>query len=92
MPPQTPSSADRTAPPAMRETLGRFLPYLWPADRPDLKLRICGAMLMVLLGKAAVLSMPFAYKAAVDRMTIDGTTMAMAAIIAVLAYGAARLG
>ncbi len=76
----------------MRETLGRFLPYLWPDDRPELKLRICGAMLMVLLGKAAVLSMPFAYKAAIDRMTIDGTSMAMAAIVAVIAYGAARLG
>ena len=85
-------SAANASQPAMRQTLARFLPYLWPADRPDLKRRICGAMVMVLLGKAAVLSMPFAYKAAVDRMTIDGTTMALTAMIAVLAYGAARLG
>ena len=77
---------------AMRETLGRFLPYLWPDGRPDLKRRICAAMVMVLLGKAAVLSMPFAYKAAVDRMTIDGTAMAVAAMLAISAYGAARLG
>ena len=77
---------------AMRQTLARFLPYLWPHGRGDLKRRICGAMLMVLLGKAAVLSMPFAYKAAVDRMTIDGTAMAVAAMVAILAYSAARLG
>ncbi len=88
----TASPAPSGKQPAMRQTLARFLPYLWPDGRPDLKLRICGAMLMVLLGKAAVLSMPFAYKAAIDSMTIDGTTMAMVAITAVLAYGAARLG
>lgn len=86
------SSAKSGKPVAMRQTLGRFLPYLWPEGRPDLKRRICGAMLMVVLGKVAVLFMPFAYKSAIDRMTIDGTTMAVAAIIAILAYGAARLG
>ena len=88
----TSSPAPSGKPPVMGETLSRFLPYLWPQDRPDLKLRICGAMLAVLLGKAAVLSMPFAYKAAIDSMTIDGTAMAMAAMLAVAAYGAARLG
>ncbi|MGQ2930944.1 MAG: ABC transporter transmembrane domain-containing protein, partial [Sphingopyxis sp.] len=92
MPPDTQTSADAAKEPPVLDTLRRFLPYLWPDGRPDLKLRICGAMLMVLLGKAAVLSMPFAYKAAIDSMTIDGTTMAMVAITAVLAYGAARLG
>lgn len=88
----TASSAPNGKQPELREMLARFLPYLWPDQRPDLKLRICGALVMVLLSKAAVLSMPFAYKAAVDRMTIDGTGLAMAAIVAVLAYAAARLG
>ncbi|WP_373487019.1 ABC transporter ATP-binding protein/permease [Blastomonas sp.] len=76
----------------MRAILARFLPYLWPAGRADLKLRIMVALLMVLGGKAAILSMPFAYKAAIDSMTIDGAATATVAITMVIAYGAARLG
>jgi len=39
-------------------TLRRFLPYLWPAGRGDLKLRVVVAMLLVLLGKGITLAMP----------------------------------
>ena len=39
-------------------TLRRFIPYLWPSERPDLKRRIVGAMLFVLLAKATTLALP----------------------------------
>ena len=71
-------------------TIRRFLPYLWPDDRPDLKRRIVGAMGFVLLAKAVVLALPFAYKKAVDRMAGD-VEGALGVIIAlVVAYGAGR--
>ena len=50
-------------------TLRRFLPYLWPKDRPDLRARIVGAMLLVLCAKAVILLTPLALKRVVD--TID---------------------
>ena len=68
----------------------RFLPMLWPRGETELKARVIGAVLLVLAGKAAVLAMPFAYKAVIDRMSA-GTTAAFAVVAAlVLAYAGAR--
>ena len=67
----------------------RFLPMLWPKGATELKARVVAAVVLVLVGKAAVLAMPFAYKAVIDRMT--GTTAAFAVVAAlVLAYAGAR--
>ena len=70
----------------------RFLPYLWPADRPDLKRRIMGAMALVLLAKATTLTLPYVYKRAVDAMTTPANTAMMAALAFVIAYAAGRFG
>ena len=53
-------------------TLRRFLPYLWPKDRPDLRARIVGAMLLVLCAKAVILLTPLALKRVVDTMSGQG--------------------
>ena len=66
MPPERPELPNRPDP--SFGTLRRFLPYLWPADRPALRLRVVVALLLVLASKAVVLIMPFAYKGAIDRM------------------------
>ena len=71
-------------------TLRRFLPYLWPATRPDLRRRVVVALLLVLAAKCIVLIMPFAYKGAIDRMstgTREGVTIAVALVVA---YAGAR--
>src|SRR5213075_2659400 len=49
--------------------LWRFLPMLWPKGEAELKVRVVAAVVLVLAGKAAVLLMPFAYKAVIDRMS-----------------------
>ena len=73
-------------------TLRRFLPYLWPAGQPRLKARVIIAIILVLAAKTATLTMPFAYKAAVDRMS-GGLDEATGLIIAlVVAYAGARFG
>ena len=69
--------------------LVRFLPMLWPKGEAELKARVILALLLVLAGKAAVLVMPFAYKAIIDRMTGTGAAFAVVAGL-VLAYCGAR--
>jgi ATP-binding cassette subfamily B protein len=69
--------------------LWRFLPMLWPKGQLELKLRVVAAMLLVLAGKAAVLLMPFAYKAVIDRMSSHQAVFALVAGL-VAAYATAR--
>ncbi len=75
-------------------TLRRFLPYLWPAGRGDLKLRVVAALALVLLGKGVTLAMPYTLKLALDAMAApkalappDGVMVA-AALVA--SYALAR--
>ncbi len=71
--------------------LVRFLPMLWPEGQAELKARVIAAVVLVLAGKAAVLVMPFAYKAVIDRMSGAGTAAAFTIVAAlVLAYAGAR--
>jgi len=71
--------------------LVRFLPMLWPKGETELKARVIAAVVLVLAGKAAVLVMPFAYKAVIDRMAGHGNAAAFALVAAlVLAYAGAR--
>ena len=90
MPPDRPT--DTATPEHGFATLRRFLPYLWPAGYPALKARVVIALLLVLAAKAAVLTMPFAYKGAIDRMTPGQEPAAMLAVALVIAYAGARLG
>ena len=73
-------------------TMRRFLPYLWPKNRPDLRLRIALATLLVIAAKAVTLALPFAYAGAVDAMAADGDGLLWPALSLVLAYAAGRFG
>ena len=90
MPPDRPELTDRPEP--SFSTLGRFLPYLWPKDKPALRARVAIALALVLLSKAVVLIMPFAYKGAIDRMTPGMEPAVMLAVALIVAYAAARFG
>jgi ATP-binding cassette subfamily B protein len=89
-----PDNATRKSLPAEAgwTTVRRFLPYLWPKDRPDLRWRIAVALLLVLVAKGIVLSIPFAYKKAVDAMSAEGGEAAVLALPAalVIAYAGGR--
>ena len=75
-------------------TIRRFLPYLWPAGRADLRRRIGYATIFVVLAKAVVLALPFAYAHAVDVMADaekpGGNPALWVALGLVLAYSAGR--
>ncbi len=95
MPPDaaTPTPADHDG----WHVLKRFLPYLWPRDNPALKRRIVIAIGFVLLAKATTLTLPFAYKYAVDTMEVpEGggplDELALVAMALVAAYALGRFG
>jgi ATP-binding cassette subfamily B protein len=69
--------------------LWRFLPMLWPKGEGELKARVLLAVILVLLGKAAVLVMPFAYKAVIDGMSGKHAPFAIVAGL-VAGYATAR--
>src|SRR5260370_38735660 len=97
-PPATanPVSAGRST---LMSTLAHLWPYIWPADRADLKLRVLGAMGLLLLAKLATLAVPFTFKWAIDALAGHDATpdrsswlvWVLAAPIAMtLAYGGMR--
>ncbi|WP_067786286.1 ABCB family ABC transporter ATP-binding protein/permease [Paraurantiacibacter namhicola] len=90
MPPIHDTPGDAVMEQAGWKTVRRFLPYLWPAGRPDLKRRILLAGLFVLLAKAVVLTLPFAYAGAVDVMAADGDPALWVGIGLVVAYAGGR--
>ncbi|MDE2619626.1 MAG: metal ABC transporter permease, partial [Sphingomonadales bacterium] len=101
MPPETPRSPADGRPEPRHDgwsTLRRFLPYLWPADNPALRRRIVGATLLILAAKATTLALPYAYKRAIDAMSLPGTAPGAnggayaVALAFVLAYALGRFG
>ncbi len=72
-------------------TLATLLPYLWPADRLDLRARAVAAISCLAIAKVAAVSVPYFYKQAVDMLT-DGSNIIVSALVFILLfYGIARL-
>ncbi len=46
-------------------------PYMWPSDRPDLKLRVGIAILALVIAKVVTVLIPYAYKWATDALTAN---------------------
>ncbi|MFD2649083.1 ABCB family ABC transporter ATP-binding protein/permease [Devosia albogilva] len=57
---------------SLLSTVRNLWGYMWPADRPDLKVRVMLAFGALLLSKVATTLVPFAYKGIID--SLDGTT------------------
>ncbi len=73
-------------------TLRRFLPYLWPADRPALRWRIIAAVAFIALSMATQFIMPALLGWAVDSMGVGGPRISTFVLLYVLAYSATRFG
>ncbi|MBB4631790.1 ABCB family ABC transporter ATP-binding protein/permease [Sphingosinicella soli] len=80
------------SPDTQQHPLRRFLPYLWPADKPGLKLRVVIALILVLIAKATMLTMPFAYKGIIDSMATPANEGVLLGVGLVFAYAVARFG
>ena len=80
--------------PSQWETLKRLLPYLWPQGRPDLKIRVVLAMLLLVLSKLITVATPYSFKWATDALIAkNGPLVAglSVAVLMILAYGLGRV-
>src|SRR6267154_6431624 len=86
---------------ALLRTVARLWPYIWPADRRDLQVRVLWATLLLFGAKLATVAVPFTFKWAVDALSGQGSApvaanswlfWAFAAPVAMtLAYGVMRI-
>jgi ATP-binding cassette subfamily B protein len=82
-------------------TLVNLWPYIWPADRRDLKARVIFATILLFLAKLATVAVPFTFKWATDALAGRGTAPIApdnwlawtftAPIVMTLAYGGTRI-
>jgi ATP-binding cassette subfamily B protein len=78
-------------------TIRRVLPYLWPADNREIRVRVVLALVALVLARVISVITPFFYKGAVDAMAPGGgesnaTVFLIAGAVGLtIAYGMARL-
>ena len=78
-------------------TVGNLWPYMWPADRPDLKLRVAWAAAFLVVAKLVLLLVPYTFKWATN--ALDNQLVApdwvppllVAPVMLVLAYNVVRV-
>lgn len=76
------------------QTMKGLLPYLWPAGRWDLKIRVVIALVALIVSKLITVWTPYAYKYATDALTaVGGQAAAVVAVplFMILAYGLGRI-
>ena len=78
--------------------LRELAPYIWPAGRPDLRMRVVMAMIALIIAKTITLLVPIAYKAVVDLLTGEATGkeitavgLAASPVFLIVAYGVGRV-
>ncbi|MBB3929649.1 ATP-binding cassette subfamily B protein [Kaistia hirudinis] len=80
-------------------TLKRLWPFIWPSDRPDLKMRVALALVVLVAAKLVTVMVPYAYKWAADSLTAARgadtsagiATVLTVPILLVIAYGGGRI-
>src|ERR1700723_2523964 len=90
--------SDRTA---LFSMLVHLWPYIWPANRADLKARVIFATVLVFVAKLATVAVPFTFKWATDALAGHGTAPVWAnswfawslatPVMMTLAYGGMRI-
>ncbi len=94
MPQKKTVSADSANP---IDTIANLWPYMWPADRIDLKLRVVWATVILVIAKAVLILVPYFFKWATDALNNKPDALGFlpqfltGAVMLVLAYNLARL-
>ncbi|HWB48741.1 MAG TPA: ABC transporter ATP-binding protein/permease [Stellaceae bacterium] len=89
MPPSLAGGAKGSLRDGLRALRG-LLPYLWPRDALELRLRVVAALGLLVGAKTINIAVPFLYKHAVD--TLSGRYgLVTVPVVLILAYGAARV-
>ena len=73
-------------------TILRVVPYLWPKDRFDFRVKVISALVLLVLAKAVINFAPFLYREAVNALTETGNSpFLLGAVGMTVAYGGARI-
>ncbi len=82
-------------------TMRGLWPYIWPANRRDLQLRVAISMVLLLAAKLATITVPFTFKWATDALVGEGSAPVAASswlvwvfaapIVMTIAYGGTRI-
>ena len=92
--------APKTEPAKSRSTFGTVLslwPYMWPADRADLKMRVVWASVFLVVAKFILVLVPYFFKWATDALTgelqpVDWVPAVLVVpVMLVLAYNVVRI-
>lgn len=79
------------------QTLVNLWPYMWPADRPDLKARVVWATVYLVVAKLVLIAVPYFFKWATDALSGDGASppplpaFLIAPVMLVVAYNVLRV-
>ncbi|WP_196259108.1 ABCB family ABC transporter ATP-binding protein/permease [Pelagibacterium limicola] len=81
---------------ATASTIRHLWTYMWPENRPDLRMRVIWAIAALLAAKVATTLVPFAYKGIIDTLSASGPDTALVLglavpIILVIAYGLGQI-
>ncbi len=81
-----------------------LLPFVWPKERPDLRMRVAGAFAVLVLAKLVTIAVPVLFKEATDWLTAHqpamtgaggmagvGQKLALGTAMLIVAYGVARV-
>ena len=73
-------------------TILRVVPYLWPKNRFDFRVKVISALVLLVLAKAVINFAPFLYREAVNALTETGNSpFLLGAVGMTVAYGGARI-
>ncbi len=87
-----PAATPRTLKRTDIATIRTLLPYLWPRDNLELRIRVVAAVVLLVAAKAVNVAVPWFYKGAVDALTPPGGAAIVAVPVFILvAYGVARV-
>ncbi|MGB5800727.1 MAG: ABC transporter ATP-binding protein/permease [Mesorhizobium sp.] len=79
------------------KTLRNLWPYMWPADRADLKARVVWATVLLVVAKLTLVAGPYFFKWATDALAGDGKTppplpaFMLVPVVLVIAYNVVRI-
>lgn len=78
-------------------TLKNLWPYMWPSDRPDLKLRVIWALFYLVVAKVFLIAVPYFFKWVTDALNGELTApdylplFILGPVMLVIAYNVARV-
>lgn len=72
-------------------TIRKLLPYIWPANLPQIRTRVILAFISLIIAKGATLIVPLLFKGTIDALSLTHQGIITLPVVLILSYGIARL-